>query len=104
MNNHMYLKDLKSEFKLCTDWRYDPWGSTMAVLFDVCAAIDLRLSDSQTCGFLDSVEYSAGLGGSHVEDEMWSEIFEDAHTGDLIRFGCILERYRAKLVLAGRDY
>jgi hypothetical protein len=99
----MYLKDLKSEYRLMAD-SGDRWGSVMLVLFDVCAEIDNRINENAVCGFLEKVGYSAGLGGSHVECEIWHEIFKDAHTGDLIRFGAILDRYRAMLVLAGEDY
>jgi len=104
MTNRIYLKDLISEFKAFTDWKYDPWGSCMTVLFDVCAHIDLATPENAEVGFLEKVEYRAGAAGSCVEDDHWEYLLDDAHLGDVIRFGCILERYRSKLVVAGKDY
>ncbi len=92
--------ELMAEFRRAEDWRYDPWGSAMSVLFDLCDRLYHR--DGETPA---EWHYQPGISGPALEpDSYWFEIFRDTSSAVLITFGHTLHRYIERLRMAGRDY
>jgi len=91
--------ELIEEFKLAEDWRYDPWGSAMGVLFDLAEYLYVRDMVPEAW------EFRPGAGKIVPEVESyWYPLFSASDPATLIEFGNILNRYTAKLRSAGQDY
>ena len=88
---------LGDEFKMAEDWRGDPWGCATIVLFEVAAELWVRDECPPQWG------YSLASDPRDIES-YWFDVLDEAQTDDLIHFGNVLERYRAKLKLQGKDY
>ena len=99
MATRYYIKDLEYELRI-DDLNYDPWGTVMACFFALAGELYHRYPD---CEILQEWEYSPGLSPRDT-DSHWFDIFEQVHTGDLIAFGRILNRYSNLLRIAGKDY
>lgn len=101
MANRLYTTDIIKEFKIFTDWEYDPWGECMSLLFDVCGELKHR---NPGIGILSTLDYSPGLGCGRDPESQWFEMLQDVHTGDLVWLARLFGRYADKLKLAGKDY
>jgi len=101
ITENYYLSDLRGLLRM-DDIKYDPWGTVMGALFDVCAEIYTR---NPSADILATLEYSPGAGCDPREIEShWFFVYQSTDTGTLIRWARILDRYRALLALAGKDY
>jgi len=89
--------ELIEEFKLATDWRYDPWGSAMAVLFDLAEYLYMQDTVPEAWGFRPGA-------GEIVPEGYWLPIFNASDPAMLIEFGNVLNRYTDKLRSAGKNY
>ena len=111
------------------DWEYDPWGTSMGVMFDVASVLDMSDIDGDitpepfarweyrrapfTVPSIDTVAARADdySEGEWADDYTYGEVslaaaVRDSHITqtDLIYAGDILNRYTALLRLNGKDY
>lgn len=93
--------DLKQALRQ-DDLRGDPWGTAIAALFDVCDTLHFDRDATVPAEW----DYRPSLFGPLPEDERsyTGEHLPEASTGDLLRFGDLLNRYCDLLRHAGRDY
>jgi len=93
------LSDLTQELRL-GDLKGDPWGTSLAALFDVAAELWWR--GVSIPGHWD---YSPGAGSDPREPDSYFAVLA-ADTSDvvLIKFGNLLERYTALCRRYGKDY
>lgn len=91
--------DIKSEYQLSRD-SGDPWGSLMTAWFGLAGELWMR-------GEAVPVEWNYSPGAAadprEPEDYMY-DLYKDATTEALVRFGNVLERYARFVKRAGRDY
>jgi len=79
---------------------FDPYGSAMAVMFDVAAAIHNRDPGQVP----DRWAYRPGAGGAVIESDDWQEYLSEAATPEIERFGDFLERVTERCSRHGMDY
>ena len=97
----MSYREMVTEVKIGLD-PGDAWGSAMGTFFDLTAELWGR--DDATIP--DEWSYSPGaMGGDPREADSWLyELFAQADTADLERFGAVLHRWTDMLRAADRDY
>jgi len=90
---------LKYEFRMGDT--YDGWGSCMGWLF---ALADYLMFELDEC-VPDEWEFSPSMGGANEESYEFESLQELKPTLEVCeQFGALLWRYRAKLLIAGKDY
>ena len=94
----MNLQQFKQEFRIASDWKYDPWGSIMEVFFQVAFhALERGLNIPSEWGFnpgMDSVD----------EDSYWFSMLSECSDSDLLHIGQFCNKYNDLLHLTGKSY
>ena len=94
----MNLKAFLKEFRIASDWKYDPWGSVMNVFFDLAfIALERDLDIPSEWGFnpgMDCVD----------EESYWVPMLRECSDEDLITIGRFLNKYNDLLHLTGKSY
>lgn len=96
-----------------TDHRYDPWGSAIGLMFDICETLTHR---DDSIGEWDvpgewEFRHSSICDGTHVAEEYiyfteLTELLDDEKVthDDIIHFGNVLQRYCQIAEANGRSY
>lgn len=97
----MTIKEFKNEFRLESDYKYDPWGSSMNVHFQVADHITDKNSDTP-------IEWQYRPGLTHdiqadIEDYYY-DLFKACTVEQLTAIGNLLNRYEDYLRFKGKDY
>jgi hypothetical protein len=92
--------DLKTEFRLSND-DGDSWGSVMAWLFAI--ADEITFYRNPTLNVPNEWEFRPSPLGADTETQT-HKICHQAKDIALVKLGDTLWRYRAKLIVADKDY
>ena len=90
----------------CLEWAkdeydpYDKWGWAMNWAFDVCAELSSRDLYDQP----QALNYRAGIGGDHIEDENRAKGLSLIGDGALEYFAKFLKRYIGACERTGLSY
>jgi hypothetical protein len=92
----MTYDQLKAELRLIED---DPWGTCMSWWFATAAELFER-----GVYLPGGWQYRPSPMGAIDPDAYESPIVAEATDDDLLRFGCLLDRYTSKLKASGKAY
>ena len=97
----MTTQDIMTEFRVTSDYKYDPWGAIMDFGFAVCSEMYFRGIEVP-----DRMRYSPGAmsGDPRETDSYWFEPLIEC-CDDTLYYLCNLVHYYSEfLVIRGMDY
>jgi hypothetical protein len=81
------------------DYKSDPWGVAISLLFDVCEVLTVRGDDVP-----NAYEYRPGCPGVSLGDGWHINLMMEANVEDLTHFGNVLHRIVTREESRGNSY
>lgn len=92
---------LAADFRLMSDWKYDPYGSAVGMHFTIAFELYHR-----GCEIPGKWEFRPPMGSGDIREheDAFFDSCEGATEADLVSFGNVLSRYASILRAQGRSY